>query len=66
VTSQPEWRGEKGRLTPDKLEGYCGGDLEGTFFLCGPLAMIWSIRRHLRRSGVPRRRIRQEQFVFLT
>ncbi len=65
VSSQPDWPGEKGRLTPERIVPLCEDDLSGTFFLCGPLAMVRSLRRYLIGRGVPRRRIRSEQFVFL-
>ncbi len=65
VTSQPDWKGEKGRLTPERINAILEGDLSGTFFLCGPLGLIRSIRSYMIGMGVPRKNIRQEQFVFL-
>ncbi len=64
-SSQPDWKGEKGRLTPEKALSLVGGSLEGTFFLCGPTAMVSSMVAFLRLRGVPKRKIRREQFVFL-
>jgi predicted ferric reductase len=65
VTSQPDWKGEKGRLTPERVKEILKGDFSGTFFLCGPLSLIRSIRLYMIQMGVPRKNIRQEQFVFL-
>ena len=64
-TSQPDWPGTKGRITPSMVNELCGGDLSGTFFLCGPFALIDSIRKYLRSEDVPKRKIKREQFVFL-
>ena len=64
-TSQPDWGGESGRMTPERVLPLCNLSLEGTFFLCGPAAMVAAISRYLRSQGIPRSRIRQEQFVFL-
>jgi ferredoxin-NADP reductase len=66
VTAQPEWQGERGRVTAERLAQWCGEDLDrAIFYLCGPVGMLWAVRRGLRGRGVPRRRIRSEQFVFL-
>lgn len=65
LTSQPDWPGVTGRLTPDRLPELCNNDYSGTFMLCGPLGMVRSLRRHLIGEGVPRRKIRRELFVFL-
>jgi ferredoxin-NADP reductase len=65
MTSQPDWSGVTGRLTPDRIAELCDNDYSGTFMLCGPLGMIRSLRRFLISEGVPRRRIRRELFVFL-
>jgi predicted ferric reductase len=65
VTSQPDWQGLTGRLTPERVESLLQKDLSGTFFLCGPLALIRATRKFLVAKGIPRRKIREEQFVFL-
>jgi predicted ferric reductase len=65
VTSQPDWKGEKGRLTPQRVKSLLENDLSGTYFLCGPLPLIRSIRKFLISEGVSRKKIRHEQFVFL-
>ncbi len=65
LSSQPDWPGAKGRLAPEQISSFCNNDLSGTIFLCGPLAMVRSIRRYLIAQGIPRKKIRREQFVFL-
>jgi ferredoxin-NADP reductase len=65
VTSQPDWDGLNLRLTTDKLDTLLGEDLPGTFFLCGPLGLIQSIRKHLFGRSVKKKRVRKEEFVFL-
>jgi ferredoxin-NADP reductase len=65
VSSQPDWKGIRGRLTPQMLKTLLENDLSGTFFLCGPLGMIRMIRTFLLQHKVPQKKIRQEQFVFL-
>jgi 3-phenylpropionate/trans-cinnamate dioxygenase ferredoxin reductase subunit len=65
VTSQPDWEGLTGRLTPQRIEALLEGDLSGTYFLCGPLALIQSVRKYLISRGVRRKRVRREEFVFL-
>lgn len=65
ITSQPEWKGEKGRLTPEKVYKLLNGDLSGTFFICGPMGMIRSIQKYALSKGVPRAKVRRELFVFL-
>jgi predicted ferric reductase len=65
VTSQPDWPGVSGRLTPKKAQSLCENNLSGTFFLCGPAAMTKSIEKFLRENGVPKRCIVTEHFVFL-
>ena len=65
ISSQPEWKGEKGRLTPEKVNGLLKGDLSGTFFMCGPMGMIRSIKKYVLSKGIPRAKVRQEHFVFL-
>ena len=64
-TSQPDWSGLKGRLTPQTVVDVCKGDLNGTFFLCGPYQMVNSTRTFLIAQNVPKSKIKREQFVFL-
>jgi len=65
VTSQPDWEGIKGRLTPEKAFELCSRDRESTYFLCGPSGMIHGIRNYLEKKGVPGSRIVSEYFIFL-
>jgi len=62
---QKDWPGPVGRLTPELLVELLENDLEGTFFMCGPQGLVGSINRFLRNSGMPVKRIRREEFVFL-
>ena len=64
-TSQPDWPGETGRINADMIERLIESDYNGSFFLCGPSMMIKNVTGFLRSVGVPRRKIRREQFVFL-
>lgn len=64
-SSQPDWPGLKGRITEERVLSLCENDLRGSFFLCGPFPMVQSISKFLRSSGVPRRKIKREHFVFL-
>ena len=64
-TSQPDWPGIKGRLTADRIYSLCENDIKGSFFLCGPVSMVNTIISFLKSRGVPRRKIKREQFVFL-
>ena len=62
---QKDWPGPKGRLDPAMLLELLDNDLSGTFFLCGPTGLVGTIRRFLLKTGLPGRRIRREEFVFL-
>lgn len=64
-SSQPDWPGLKGRLTPERILTICGENLRGTFFLCGPVGLIRSVRTFLKAHRVPRRNVKWEQFIFL-
>ncbi len=65
VTSQPDWKGVKGRLTNNKVLEICENDLTGTFFLCGPMLLVKSLTTFLKTEGVSKRNIVTEYFVFL-
>lgn len=65
MSSQKDWSGEKGRLTPDRLKGLCNNKLSGTYFLCGPLGMIIGLKKYLIKQGISKDRVRSEQFVFI-
>ena len=65
VTSQPDWSGVSGRLTPKKTLHLCDNKLDGIYFLCGPSPMTKSIGKFLRDNGVSKNRIVMEYFVFL-
>ena len=68
VLSRPHenWTGETGHLDRDKIEKYCGPNLdEKTFYVCGPVKMAEGVMGILRKMGVPEWRIRREIFSFL-
>lgn len=53
MTDDPEWEGERRRLTADVLEELVGG-LEGkTFLIAGPPAMVEDVSGALLGAGVP-------------
>ena len=65
VLTEPDegWTGERGYVTPDLLARHLPGDrMARHYFVCGPPAMIRSVRRNLRSLGVPRSQIHSELF----
>ena len=64
VLSQPDpqWKGWKGRLRDEILEGEVNNPSESTFFLCGPPAFMEGTRTLLRNMAVDPARILQESF----
>lgn len=65
IESPPEgWKGERGYITAEVLRRHLDADqlARGRFVLCGPPAMLSAVRRELRTTGVPGRRIHLEQF----
>lgn len=68
VLSRPGegWTGETGHLDREKIEKYCGQNLNGkTFYVCGPTKLAKMLIRTLEDMGVPDKQIRQEIFTFL-
>ncbi len=68
ILSRPgeEWTGESGHMNREKIEKYCGQDLEGkTFYICGPVTMSDNLIAALLDMGVPKKRMRREIFSFL-
>ena len=64
TVTQPDphsWSGHTGRIDADLLKTK-SIDLDALFFLCGPPAMIRELIEMLRDLGVPRPRIRYEQW----
>ncbi len=53
------WRGERGRLTLDRLRALLDGR-RVLCFVCGPRGFVRSVADRLARAGVPRHRIRTE------
>jgi ferredoxin-NADP reductase len=57
----PRWRGDRGRITLERLAPLV--DTPDTLcFVCGPMAMVDDVPRMLRELGVPRERIRIEEW----
>lgn len=68
VLSRPDpgWTGETGHVDRQRIETYCGPNLnEKSFYVCGPLQMAETLIATLREMGIPNGRIRQEIFSFL-
>ena len=68
VLSRPDekWEGEKGHMDREKIEKYCGRDLqEKTFYICGPLKMSEKLIAVLLDMGIPKKRMRREIFSFI-
>jgi len=60
------WSGERGYIDKEKIEKYCGKNLENkTFYVCGPPGMLGAVLATLKEKGVPDSRIRIEIFSFL-
>jgi NAD(P)H-flavin reductase len=57
----PRWRGERGRITADRLSRLLRTP-EALCFVCGPSAMVDDVPRMLLNLGVDRRRIRVEEW----
>jgi ferredoxin-NADP reductase len=57
----PRWRGERGRITTDRLSRLLRTP-EALCFVCGPSAMVDDVPRMLLNLGVDRRRIRVEEW----
>jgi len=54
-----------GSLTVDEIAGASGGDIrKRDVFMCGPLGMMLAFEKRLMEMGVPRSRIRYEEFNF--
>jgi len=65
LSRQADWPGEKGRLDRAKLDRLLPSirrDLQ--YFLCGPGAMMDSVKSYLLKLGARRRRIHTERFSF--
>lgn len=65
ITSQKNWGGYKGYICSDNLMELCESDISGTFFLCGPLPMVNSLKKYLIDNGKNKRKIRTEEFKFI-
>jgi ferredoxin-NADP reductase len=57
-----DWEGMQGRLTADAIAQKLGSLSGKTFYLCGPKEMIGSLVAGLTRAGVPKEKIRKEEW----
>ncbi|MGI5989860.1 MAG: 2Fe-2S iron-sulfur cluster-binding protein [Lachnospiraceae bacterium] len=65
ISGEPDYPGEKGYLTADRIRRYTDGDpADGntTYFVCGPLVMYKFVEGELSKLNVPKRRVRMEVF----
>lgn len=62
LSREPEWPGEKGHIDKDMLMRHIFAFDTGMFFICGPPAMMESVRTAVRSLGVSRKRILWERF----
>lgn len=53
---------QEGFLTAQKIDELCGGVKGKEIFICGPPAMMKSLRQQLGQMGVPGRKIHSEEF----
>ena len=58
----PRWRGERGRITPERLAPLIDTP-ETLCFVCGPAAMVDDVPRMLRELGIARERIKIEELT---
>ena len=65
VASSPgaTWRGERGRLDRDMIAAQLNGIGQQTFFLCGPVGFMATVKEALLSLGVRAGQIRQERFT---
>ncbi len=59
----PAWTGARGHLTRELIEGFVPELRRGPILLCGPDAMMASMREILAGMGVPDAEIHQEEFT---
>lgn len=65
ITFQRNWVGYKGFISSKNIKELCNNDFNGTFFLCGPLPMVSSLKKYLKSIGKRRKDIRTEEFKFI-
>jgi ferredoxin-NADP reductase len=60
----PDWRGERGRITPELLDRVLPDDLrEWQFLVCGPPPFVDAAVRSLADVGIPGEHVHAERFV---
>lgn len=63
LSNQPGFAGETGRLDAATILRLAPDVRERDVFVCGPIAMLASVRRSLRELGVPSARVHHERFA---
>ena len=58
----PWYSKEKGRLSANGIEEISGDLTDKDFFICGPPAMMFALKKQLKDRGVPAKRIHTEEF----
>jgi ferredoxin-NADP reductase len=61
-SSDPEWKGEKGRIDAAKLEKYVKDIPNSIFYTCGPPPMVQAMEELCKSMSVPEDHIRIERF----
>ncbi|OEH85991.1 hypothetical protein BHU72_14900 [Desulfuribacillus stibiiarsenatis] len=62
LSQQPDWHGETGYLTSDKLRTYCAEYTHAHFLICGPPGMLQMVRKELQLMDIPSTHIHYEKF----
>lgn len=62
MTQQPDWPGQKGRISTELLTSFIDDLNKPIYYLCGPAAMVESMRKILIDSKVDEDNIRSEDF----
>lgn len=63
MSDAPDWPGERGRIDRDRLSRLVPDLHEREVYLCGPPAMMRSVRDALSGLGVPQSRLHDERFA---
>ena len=59
--ASPRWRGDRGRITPARIAALVASP-DTLCFVCGPASMVDDVPRQLQELGIPRQRIRLEEW----
>ncbi|MBN1170174.1 FAD-dependent oxidoreductase [Candidatus Micrarchaeota archaeon] len=58
--TREKWTGESGRVDAEMIKRHVGNPSEFSWWICGPLAMIKSMREHLASLGTDPKKIKME------